>query len=142
MQGDNSDLMNTSGIKGLDQSTIREMLNTYGLSQTELNDARLDFTQTLDGSYVKWAEDDSVLSGVMNVKITKQSNFDLRLKLDTWKKKISERKVNKKRNFDHGKALREFLSKYIDNFNHEKEKVRDCITRFHGFSEEMVQLAK
>lgn len=50
---------------------IREMLNNYGLSQTELNDARLDLVQTLDGIYVKWAEDDGVLSGVMNVKITK-----------------------------------------------------------------------
>jgi len=139
---DNTDLMDTSGIKGLNQSMIREMLNTYGLSQTELNDARMDFASTLDGIYVKWAEDDGVLSGVLNVKITKQSNIDLRLKLDAWKKKISERKITKKRNFDHGKGLREFFSKAIDNFNLEKERVRDCITKYHGFSEEMVQLAK
>ena len=39
-QGDNTDLMDTSGVKGLNQSMIKEMLTNYGLSQTELNDAR------------------------------------------------------------------------------------------------------
>ena len=62
--------------------------------------------------------------------------------MQAWKNKVSERKVTKKRNFDHGKLLREFFSKAIDNFNLEKERVRDCITRYHGFSEEMVHLAK
>jgi hypothetical protein len=79
---------------------------------------------------------------VLDVKITKQKNADLRLKLQAWKNRVNERKITKKRNFDHGKLLREFFSKAVENFNLEKEKVRDCITRFHGFSEEMVQLAK
>ena len=39
-QGDNTDLMDTSGVKGLNQSMIKEMLTNYGLNQTELNDAR------------------------------------------------------------------------------------------------------
>ena len=102
----------------------------------------MDFASTLDGIYEKWAENEGDLKDVYNVKITKQSNIDLRLKLEAWKKKISERKITKKRNFDHGKGLREFFSKAIDNFNLEKERVRDCITKYHGFSEEMVQLAK
>jgi hypothetical protein len=102
----------------------------------------MDITYTLDNQFQKWAEDDDSLSGVLNVKITKQSNIDLRLKMQAWKNRVGERKVIKKRNFDHGKLLREFFIKSIDNFNLEKERVRDCITKYNGFSEEMVQLAK
>lgn len=58
------------------------------------------------------------------------------------RKRSQRERLQKKRNFDHGKGLREFFSKAIDNFNLEKERVRDCITKYHGFSEEMVQLAK
>jgi len=48
----------------------------------------------------KWIREEETLSGVLNVKLTKSKNTDLRLKLDTWKKRLAERARIKKRAFD------------------------------------------
>jgi hypothetical protein len=46
------------------------------------------------------------LSGVLNTKLTKIKNVDFRLKLDAWKNRGAERKLQKSRAFEHGKGLR------------------------------------
>lgn len=39
----------------------------------------------LDEMFAKWYKEDDSLSGVLNVKLTKAKNVDLRLKMDAWK---------------------------------------------------------
>lgn len=56
-----------------------------------MDDIRLD-VGLLDSAYIKWAKEDDSLSGVMNSKLTKVKNADMRLKLDSWKSRASERK--------------------------------------------------
>lgn len=45
---ENSDIMDTSGIKALNASAMREMINNYGMSSNELNDVRMNISHTLD----------------------------------------------------------------------------------------------
>ena len=116
-------------------------LSTYGMSQTELADLRMDMG-IVDGQYQKWADEDDNLSGVLNVKITKQKNADLKLKIEAWRNRQNERKGIKKRNYDHGKALREFFKKSIETFNLEKERVVACLDNYNTFVEDMKKLAR
>ena len=78
----------------------------------------------------------------MNVKITKQKNADLRLKIEAWKNRKGERKTVNKRNFDHGKALREYFNKMIDNFNLDKERVLDCLNHYNTFNDDKNKLVR
>lgn len=65
------------------------------MSKQELDDIKLD-VGILDTAYEKWAKEDDSLSGVMNAKLTKVKNADIRLKLDAWKNRVTERKKQKK----------------------------------------------
>jgi len=56
-----------------------------------MDDIRLDIG-ILDTAYEKWAKEDDSLSGVMNSKLTKVKNADMRLKIDAWKNRAGERK--------------------------------------------------
>jgi hypothetical protein len=96
----------------------------------------------LDAQYQKWADEDDSLSGVLNAKITKQKNADLKLKFDSWKSRAAERKTTKKRNFEHGKALREFFSKSLESFNLDKERVIECLNKYNTFTEDMKKMAR
>ena len=75
------------------------------MTDEEVGDLRLDLT-ILDQTFEKFASEDDSLSGVLNTKLTKQKNVDFRLKLDAWKSRETERKMAKKRAFEHGKGLR------------------------------------
>lgn len=48
----------------------------------------------------KWYKEEESLSGVMNMKVTKQKNLDFRLKLDVWRKRENERARYQKRSYD------------------------------------------
>jgi hypothetical protein len=61
---------------------------------------------SLDEEYVKFKSNDDSISDLVNPKITKLRNTDLRLKLDAWKNMAVIRKNMKKRSYEHGKALR------------------------------------
>ena len=74
---------------------------------------------------------------MLNVKLTKIKNTEFRLKLDAWKNRELERKATKKRNFEHGKAIRETFERTIDNFNLDKDKITDCIIKYNEFVEDM-----
>lgn len=84
----------------------------------------------VDIQYNKWFKKEESLSGVLNMKVIKQKNVDFRLKLDSWKKRIDERKRLYKRAFDHSKKLRESLKRFRHDFNIEKDKVVECILSF------------
>jgi hypothetical protein len=129
--GGNSDLASVGQLR----------LSTYGMSQNELQDVRLDIS-ILDHQYQKWADEDDNLSGVLNVKITKQKNADLHLKFEAWKNRKSERKTIKKRNYDHGKQLREFFAKSVENFNLDKDRVIECVSNYNIFVEDMKKISK
>ena len=96
----------------------------------------------LDNQYQKWADEDDNLSGVLNAKITKQKNADLRLKIESWKNRMNERKTIKKRNYDHGKQLREFFTKSLENFNLDKDRVIECVNNYNTFVEDMNKIVK
>lgn len=85
----------------------------------------------VDNMFEKWSKEEESLSGVMNMKIVKQKNNDIRIKLEGWKKRYDERKRLKKRSFDHGKKLREIFDKFSNDFNIEKEKVLECIVDYN-----------
>mmetsp|Transcript_13206 Transcript_13206/g.20584 ORF Transcript_13206/g.20584 Transcript_13206/m.20584 type:complete len:571 (+) Transcript_13206:73-1785(+) len=128
---DNTDLRESLGgsIHGL-------KISTYGLSSSEMMDLKLDFS-ILDTQYAKWADEDESLSGVLNLKLTKLRNAEFRTKIDSWKNREKERKATKKRNFDHGKLLREVMEKSLENFNLDRDKVQDCILKFNTYSDDM-----
>lgn len=64
------------------------------------------------------------------------------MKLDSWKARKLERKALKQRNFEYGKALRDFFSKINENFNLDKDKIEYCVTKFDEFSENKEHLRK
>jgi len=41
----------------------------------------------VDAAFDKWLREEETLSGVLNPKLTKSKNADLRIKLDAWKKR-------------------------------------------------------
>jgi hypothetical protein len=53
---------------------------------------------------------------VLNIKLTKTKNTDLKMKFDAWAKRSAERVRIKKRTFDQDKAIRDAFSKYLINF--------------------------
>lgn len=69
------------------------------------------------------------------MKLIKQKNTDLKVKLDVWKKRVDERKRQLKRVFEHGKKIRAAFEKYQDDFNIEKEKVITCVIDYNQFCE-------
>ena len=42
--------------------------------------------------YEKWFKEEESLSGVLNMKKIKQMNTEFRLKIDSWKRRVDERK--------------------------------------------------
>ena len=60
---------------------------------------RIDVT-LIDQQFDKWIREEETLSGVLNVKLTKQRNTELKQKYDAWRRRISERQRIKKRTFD------------------------------------------
>lgn len=50
----------------------------------------------IDLQFDKWYKEDQVLSGVLNVRVTKQKNVDFKLKLKTWSLRDKDRKRIKK----------------------------------------------
>lgn len=50
----------------------------------------------LDIQFDKWYKEDQVLSGVLNNRVTKQKNLDLKAKINSWKQRDHERKRTKK----------------------------------------------
>ena len=50
----------------------------------------------IDLQFDKWYKEDQVLSGVLNVRVTKQKNVDFKLKLKTWSLRDNDRKRIKK----------------------------------------------
>ena len=83
-------------------------------------------TEVLDAQYTKWAEEDQSLGSVLNAKVTKAANTDFHAKMECWKKRAAERKKNKKRLFEHGKALRKVFTDVKESFNLDREMVAEC----------------
>lgn len=79
---------------------------------------------------------------MLNVKVTKALNADFRLKMEAWTNRAKERKVVKKRNFEHGKALREMMAKNLESFSMDKERMQACINQFNEFAEDLQSLTK
>lgn len=79
---------------------------------------------------------------MLNVKVIKQKNADLRLKLEAWKKREEERKRIKRRSFEHGRKLRDVFDKFSKDFNIEKEKVVECILHYNQYVEEKEKYEK
>ena len=110
------------------------------MTEDELKTISIDLA-ILDALYKKWGEEDSSLSGVTNAKLITPKNQQLQAKLDAWKNRVTERKATKKRNFEHGKALREYFSK-VDDYRNDKHLVENCIQKYQEFSEKMDFLRK
>lgn len=110
-------------------------------SDADLRDLKLDLA-IVDNMFDKWYKEEESLSGVLNMKIVKQKNNDIRLKLDVWKKRIDERKRLKKRTFEHGKKLREVFNKFSNDFNIEKDKVLECIVDYNRFIDDKEKFEK
>ena len=69
------------------------------MSESQEKFAKLDLT-LIDAQFDKWVREEETLSGVLNVKLTKTKNTDLKLKFEAWKKRSAERVRIKKRTFD------------------------------------------
>jgi len=98
----------------------------------------------LDDKYAKWAQEDDSMSGVLNVKLTKIKNADFRLKLDAWRHRRQERKIQKKRRYEQMVLLREEFERYRQLFTtgSNQEKIAICIHDFSEFDEEFKHLYK
>jgi hypothetical protein len=124
----------------LHQSFLNNVVNTkvqtYNMTAQEINEMRVDVA-LLDQLYDKWAEEDDSMSDVLNVKITKSKNADFRLKIDAWRARAKERKANHKRNFEHGKALRDVMERQLQNFNLDRDKMHECISAYNVLAEDM-----
>lgn len=96
----------------------------------------------VDNTFDKWFKEEESLSGVLNMKLIKQKNADLRVKLDVWRKRTDERKRYKKRVFEHGKKVRTAFEKYQDDFNIEKDKVISCVIDYTQFVEQLDRAVK
>jgi hypothetical protein len=105
------------------------------MTQQEINQLSLDLT-ILDEEYIKFKSQDDSVSDLINPKITKLRNADLRLKLDAWKNMAAIRKSTKKRSYEHGKALR---AKFDDNmklFTMDKHRIVQCINAYNGLCDD------
>lgn len=47
--------------------------------------------------FEKWYREEETLSGVLNMKLIKQRNQELRAKIEAWKKRTDERKRHQRR---------------------------------------------
>lgn len=70
----------------------------------------------IDSQFDKWIREEETLSGVLNIKLTKTKNTDLKMKFEAWVKRSAERVRIMKRTFDQDKAIRDAFSKYLINF--------------------------
>lgn len=73
---------------------------------------KLDIT-LIDAQFDRWIREEETLSGVLNIKLTKTKNTDLKMKFEAWNKRSGERTRIKKRAFDQEKAIRDAFSKYL-----------------------------
>lgn len=96
----------------------------------DFKDLKLDLA-IVDNLFDRWFKEEESLSGVLNMKLIKQKNADLRVKLDVWKKRQDQYKRLKRRVFEHGKKIRSAFEKYQDDFNIEKEKVISCVIDYN-----------
>ena len=53
-------------------------------------DPRVDIS-VLDGIFDKWYKDQEAVSGVLNVKVTRNKNIEFRKTLESWKRRVKER---------------------------------------------------
>lgn len=104
------------------------------MSKQELDDIKVD-VGVLDSAYEKWAKEDDSLSGVMNSKLTKIKNADMRLKLDAWKNRVGERKKQKKFTSDHGKEIRKVFDTCKSLFSVDKYLLEECFDEYNAFCE-------
>lgn len=79
---------------------------------------------------------------MLNMKLIKQKNADLRVRLDVWKRRQDELKRFKKRVFEHGKKIRAAFEKYQDDFNIDKDKVISCVIDYNHFIESLDRAQK
>ena len=99
-----------------------------------MDDIRVD-VGVLDTAYDKWAKEDDSLSGVMNSKLTKVKNADMRLKLEAWKSRAGERKKQKKFTQDHGKEVRKIFDQCQSLFSVDKDLLVACLEEYTAFCE-------
>ena len=64
---------------------------------------------TINKKYAVWSKDAEGLSVLLDAKITKKKNAELRAKLESWKLRKNKRKTEKKANLRFGKSIKEFL---------------------------------
>jgi hypothetical protein len=103
-------------------------------NQVDVKDLRLDLA-ILDSAFDKWYREEESLSGVLNMKVIKQRNAELKGKLDAWRKRGEERRRVQRRVFEHGRKVRAAFEKLQDDFNIEKDKVLSCIIDYNQFVE-------
>jgi hypothetical protein len=101
----------------------------------ELRDLRLDL-RTVDSMLEKWYREEETLSGVLNMKLIKQRNQELRSKIEAWKKRADERKRHQRRAAEQARKLKAQFAKMQDDFNIEKERVIACVIDYTQFLEE------
>jgi hypothetical protein len=66
----------------------------------------------IDIAFDKWYREEENLSGVLNMKLIKTKNTEFRQKIDSWKKRVEERKRLNRRSFEHGKKIRAVFEKF------------------------------
>lgn len=135
---------NNQDLAGVNNSPSRkEADRNYGLSQHELNELKFDLT-ALDERYSKWAQEDDSLSGVLNVKLTKQKNQEFRDKLKAWRARKQERKIQKKRRFEQMVQLREAFEQQraLYQTGSNQGKIAAVIDEFNQFDDAYKTLCK
>ena len=104
-------------------------------------DPRVDIS-VLDGIFDKWYKDQEAVSGVLNVKVTRNKNIEFRKTLESWKKRVKERARQKKRIFERGKQLRAAFENYQDYFDIDKEKIVSCSIHYNDLTESLAKERK
>jgi len=123
-----------SRASAFDSGNMR--MSTYGMSPQELGDLRLDLA-IMDQQYAKWAEEDQSMASILGNKQTKQRNLDFRQKLESWKKRVVERKAKGKSTVDQGLLLRNFFDDQLKQYNQDRDRVEKCIQDYNNFAEDM-----
>ena len=90
----------------------------------------------------KWYREEEALSTVLNMKVIKQKNIDLRQKLEAWKRRLEERKRLQKRASTQYQKLKTAMERHQEDFNMEKERVIACVLSFLQFYEDKEQIEK
>jgi hypothetical protein len=90
----------------------------------------------------KWYREEEALSTVLNMKVIKQKNIDLRQKLEAWKRRLEERKRLQKRAATQYQKLKTAMERHQEDFNMEKERVIACVLSFLQFYEDKEQVEK